>query len=59
MKNYLVIATIDGTQLIRMFLAWSVGDAQIRARYFWRESTINSLEVHETIIVDFPDNFEP
>jgi hypothetical protein len=52
---YLVIAIIDGAQYIRLFAGWSIEDVDARARYFWRDSNITSVEVHPTIDVTIPE----
>jgi hypothetical protein len=52
---YLVIAIIDGAQYIRLFAGWSTEDVDARARYFWRDSNITSVEVHPTLDVTLPD----
>jgi hypothetical protein len=58
MQTFLVIAIIDGAQAIRLMLAWSVADAELRARYLWRDNAITSLEVHAPLDVTVPDDWE-
>ena len=58
MQTHLVIAIIDGAQAIRLLLAWSPADAELRARYMWRDSTIASLEVHVALDIVVPDDWE-
>lgn len=58
MQTYLIIAVIDGTQAVRLMLGWSPEDAERRARYLWRDNTITSLEVHATLDVTVPDEWE-
>jgi hypothetical protein len=59
MQTYLVIAIIDSTQVIRLMLAWSPSDAERRARYMWRDSTITNLEVNAALDIIVPEDFEP
>lgn len=58
MQTFLVIAIIDNAQTIRLMLAWSPSDAELRARYLWRDSIITSLEVHAPLDVTVPDDWE-
>ena len=58
MQTFLVIAIIDNAQTIRLILAWSPSDAELRARYLWRDSTITSLQVHAPLDVTVPDDWE-
>lgn len=58
MQTFLVVAVIDGAQALRLMLAWSVADAELRARYLWRDNTIASLEVHAPLDVTVPDEWE-
>ena len=58
MQTFLVIAIIDGAQAIRLMLAWSVADAELRARYLWRDNVITSVEVHAPLDVTVPDEWE-
>ena len=58
MQTFLVIAIIDDAQTIRLMLAWSVADAELRARYLLRDSIITSLEVHAPLDVTVPDEWE-
>lgn len=56
---HLVIAIIDGTQTIRLMLGWSVEDVEQRARYFWRDNVITSVEVHQALDVTIPEGWQP
>lgn len=56
---HLVIAIIDGTQTIRLIFGWSAEDAEQRARYFWRDNVITSIEVHQTLDVTIPEGWQP
>jgi hypothetical protein len=56
---HLVIAIIDGTQTIRLMLGWSPEDVELRARYFWRDNVITSVEVHQAIDVTIPEGWQP
>lgn len=59
MKSFFVIATVDGVQVMRIILGWSAPDAELRARYLWRDQVISSLEVLEPLDILVPDDFEP
>lgn len=59
MKSFFVIATVDGVQVMRIILGWSAPDAELRARYLWRDQVISSLEVLEPLHILVPDDFEP
>jgi hypothetical protein len=52
---YLVIAIVDGGRYIRLFSGQSIEDVEARARYFWRDNNIASIEVHPTIDVTIPE----
>ena len=41
-----------------MMLGWSPEDVELRARYFWRDNAITSLEVHAPLDVTVPDEWE-
>lgn len=56
---HLVIAIIDGTQTIRLMLGWSPEDVELRARYFWRDTVIASIEVHQALDVTIPEGWQP
>jgi hypothetical protein len=56
---HLVIAIIDGTQTIRLMLGWSPDDVELRARYFWRDNVITSVEVHQALDVTIPEGWQP
>ena len=56
---HLVIAIIDGTQTIRLMLGWSPEDVELRARYFWRDNVITSVEVHQALDVTIPEGWQP
>tara|TARA_R110000868_G_scaffold135280_3_gene347745 strand:- start:801 stop:977 length:177 start_codon:yes stop_codon:yes gene_type:complete len=56
---HLVIAIIDGTQTIRLMLGWSPEDVELRARYFWRDNVITSVEVHQAIDITIPEGWQP
>lgn len=56
---HLVIAIIDGTQTIRLMLGWSLEDVEQRARYFWRDNVITSIEVHQALDVTIPEGWQP
>lgn len=56
---HLVIAIIDGTQTIRLMLGWSPEDVELRARYFWRDNVITSIEVHQALDVTIPEGWQP
>ena len=56
---HLVIAIIDGTQTIRLMLGWSPEDVELRARYFWRDNVITSVEVHQALDVTIPEDWQP
>jgi hypothetical protein len=56
---HLVIAIIDGTQTIRLMLGWSPEDVELRARYFWRDNVITSVEVHQALDVTMPEGWQP
>lgn len=58
MQTFLIVAVIDGAQALRLMLAWSVADAELRARYLWRDSVITALEVHAPLDVTVPDEWE-
>jgi hypothetical protein len=58
MQTFLVIAIVDGAQLIRLLLGWSPEDAERRARYLWRDNAITSLEVNAPLDVTVPDEWE-
>ena len=58
MQTLLVIAIIDGAQVIRLMLGWSPADVELRARYLWRDNAITSLEVHAPLNVTVPDEWE-
>lgn len=58
MNTFLVIAFIDGAQVIRLFLGWSVPDVERQVRYYWRNNTISSLEIHAHMTITVPDEFE-
>jgi hypothetical protein len=58
MQTFLAIAIIDGAQAIRLMLAWSVADAERRARYLWRDNVITSVEVHAPLDITVPDDWE-
>jgi hypothetical protein len=55
---YLVTAVIDGGRYLRLFSGQSIEDVETRARYFWRDNTIASIEVHPTIDVTVPDGWQ-
>jgi hypothetical protein len=57
MSIFLISAQIDGTQLYRLFSAWNAADAELRARYFWRNNTINTLEVSSVLDVEVPPDY--
>ena len=56
---HLVFAIIDGTQTIRLMLGWSPEDVELRARYFWRDNVITSVEVHQALDVTIPEGWQP
>ena len=56
MQTLLVIAIIDGAQVIRLMLGWSLADVELRARYLWRDNAITSLEVYGVIIAGWASN---
>jgi hypothetical protein len=56
---HLVIATVDGVQIVRLMLGWSPGDVEMRARYYWRNNTVSSLEVHQALDVTVPEDWQP
>lgn len=56
---HLVIAIIDGTQTIRLMLGWSPEDVELRARYFWRDNVITSVEVYQALDVTIPEGWQP
>jgi hypothetical protein len=59
MSSFFVIATVDNVQVFRVLLAWSTQDADLRARYLWRDQVISSLEILEPLDIVVPDDFEP
>ena len=56
---HLVIAIVDGTQTIRLMLGWSPEDVELRARYFWRDNVITSVEVYQALDVTIPEGWQP
>jgi hypothetical protein len=58
MSTFLISANIDGAQLYRLFSAWNAADAELRARYFWRNNTINTLEVSGVLDVEVPPDYD-
>lgn len=58
MQTFLVMANIDGAQVIRLMLGWSLADVELRARYLWRDNSITLLEVHAPLDITVPDDWE-
>ena len=56
---HLVIAIIDGASVTRLMLGWSPEDVETRARYFWRDNVITSIEVYQPIDVTVPEGWQP
>ena len=42
-----------------MMLGWSPEDVELRARYFWRDNVITSVEVHQALDVTIPEGWQP
>ena len=59
MKIHLVIAVIDGSQVLRLVLGLSPEDVETRARYLWADANLQSIEVHPVMELTLPPPVEP